>query len=155
MTRFAAAPLTVLLLALALLACGGGDDAPSKDEFAKQAEEICAKQSSQLEGLSSASSPDEIASRLDKAIDSTRESIDELGDLDRPEGEAGKKAEQFVNAVETEIGDKGLPVLEELRDAIKSKDQQAFQKAYQQLTALDTSNSNKLATEIGAESCAD
>jgi hypothetical protein len=154
MTRLAAAPLTVILLALGLVACGG-DDAPSQADFAKSAEKICADQAKQLQNLGKASSPDEFAEQLDKAIDATRSSIDDLGELDRPEGDAGKKAEQFVNAVETDIEKKGLPVLEDLRDGIKANDQKAVQDAYKKLTALQTTDSSKLAKEIGAESCAD
>jgi hypothetical protein len=154
MTRFAAAPLTVTLLALGLVACGGGD-APSQEEFAKNAEQICADQAKHLQDLGKATSPKEFADQLDKAIDETRSSIDDLGELERPEGEAGKKAEQFVNAVETDIEKKGLPVLEDLRDGIKANDEKAVQDAYKRLTALRTTNSSKLAKEIGASSCAD
>lgn len=154
MTRLAAAPLTVILLALGLVACGG-DDAPSKQDFAKSAEEICAEQAKQLEDLGNPDSPDEFAAQLDKAIDATRASIDDLGELDRPEGKAGEQAEQFVNAVKTDIGDKGLAVLEELRDAIKSNDQEAIQQASQKLQSLETGDANRLAKAVGAESCAD
>ena len=154
MTRFAAAPLTVILLALGLVACGGGD-APSQEEFANSAEKICAEQSKHLQDLGKATSPSEFADQLDKAIDETRKSIDDLGALERPEGDAGKKADEFVTAVETDIEKKGLPVLEDLRDGIKANDEQAVQAAYKKLTALQTTNSSKLAKEIGAESCAD
>lgn len=155
MTRFAATPLISILLVLGLVACGGGDDAPTIDEFAKNAEQICADQAKQLEDLGEASSAKQFANQLDKAIDETRKSIADLGELDRPDGEAGTQADEFVAAVETDIEKKGLPVLEDLRDAIKANDEKAVEDAYERLTAIKTTNSSKLAKEIGAESCAD
>ena len=41
MIRLAAAPLTTLMLALGLVACGG-DDAPTKAEFGADADKVCA-----------------------------------------------------------------------------------------------------------------
>ena len=47
MIRLAAAPLTTLLLALGLLACGGGD-APTKAEFGADADKVCAASEKRL-----------------------------------------------------------------------------------------------------------
>jgi hypothetical protein len=157
MTRFAAAPLTLLVLVLGLAACGGGGggDAPSQEEFAKSADQICSDAEKSLQELGKATSADEVANQLDKVIDETQGSVDKLKDLDRPDGDAGKAAEKFVNALQSDIEDKGIPALEHLRDAIKDKDQAAAQKAYQELQAIETSDSNKLAKAIGANGCSD
>jgi hypothetical protein len=154
MNRFAAAPLTLLLLVVGLVACGGSD-APSKEDFAASAGEICAEAEKQLQELGKANSPDEVADQLDKVIDETQKSVDKLTDLERPEGDAGEAAEKFVNALESDIEDKGIPALEDLRDAIKDKDSAAAQKAYQQLQAIETTDSDKLAREIGAKGCSE
>jgi hypothetical protein len=151
MNRFAAAPLA--LVVLAVVGCGGGD-APSKAEFAADAEKICKDTESQLEDVAQdASTPDEIADAVERVIDATQGSLDKLKALDRPDGEAGQVAEKFVNAVESDIEDKGMPALEELRDALRKHDQQAAQRAAQRLQAVETTNSDKLAREIGAPTC--
>ena len=155
MNRFAAAPLALILLALGLAACGG-DDAPSKADFAADAEEVCKNAEEKLEGVGeNASNPEEIADAVDKVIDATQNSVDELQDLELPEGADGKAAEQFVNALGTDIEDKGIPALEALRDALEKNDQQAAQKAAQQLQAIETTDTDDLARKLGAEACAE
>jgi hypothetical protein len=153
MNRFAATPLVLIVLGLG--ACGGsGGDAPSKAEFAADANKICTATEKQLTNLGKASSTDEIADQIDKVIDAMQKSVDQLKDLERPDGAAGDTAEKFVNAVDSDIGDNGIPALEDLRDAIKKKDQQAAQKAYQRLQTIETANSDKLAREAGVKGCA-
>jgi hypothetical protein len=158
MNRFAAAPLTLLVLVLGLAACGGGDgdgDAPSKADFAASADKICKNAETALQNVGeNAKSPDEVAAAVDKVIDETQKSIDELQDLERPDGDAGEAADKFVDALSTDIEDKGIPALEDLRDALKDNDQQAAQEAAQKLQAIETTNSDKLASDIGAKGCA-
>ena len=156
MNRFAAAPLTLIVLVFGVAACGGGDgDAPSKADFAASADKICKNAETALQNVGeNAKSPDEVAAAVDKVIDETQKSIDELQDLDRPDGDAGEAADKFVDALSTDIEDKGIPALEDLRDALKDKDQQAAQEAAQKLQAIETTNSDKLARDIGAKGCA-
>ena len=158
MTRFAAVPLTLISLVLGLAACGGDDgggSTPSKADFAASADQICKDAEDALKNVGqNASSPEEIAAAVDKVIDETQKSVDKLKDLDRPNGAAGDAAGQFVDAIQSDIEGKGIPALEDLRDAVKSKDQAAAQKAAQKLQAIETTNSDKLASEIGAKGCA-
>ena len=158
MTRFAAVPLTLIFVVFGLAACGGGDgdgSAPSKADFAASADQICKDAEDALKNVGqNASSPEEIAAAVDKVIDETQKSVDKLKDLDRPSGEAGEQAGEFVDAIQSDIEGKGIPALEDLRDAVKSKDQAAAQKAAQKLQAIETTNSDKLASEIGAKGCA-
>jgi hypothetical protein len=154
MNRFAAAPLAIALAAFGLGSCGGGD-APSKAEFAADANKICAEAERSLKDLQKSTTPAELAEALDKGIDETQKSVDKLKDLEQPDGEAGKAAERFVSALETQIEDKGIPVLEDLRDAIKDNDQKAAQDAYQRLQKIETADTNKFARQLGAKGCAD
>jgi hypothetical protein len=154
MIRFAAAPLTLIVLAVGLVACGG-DDAPSEADFATDAKKICQNAENELQDVAEdASSPDEIAAAVDEVIDETQNSVDELKELDLPEGAAGEEAERFVNALEADIEDKGIPALEDLRDAVKANDQQAAEKAAERLQAIETTNSTKLARKLGIDACA-
>src|SRR5688572_9265184 len=105
MTRFAATPLALLVLAVS--ACGG-DDAPSKAEFAADADKICKNAEKQLADVAEgASSPKEVAAAVDKVIEQSQSSVDELQALDRPDGAAGDAAEKFVDALGSDIEDKG------------------------------------------------
>jgi hypothetical protein len=153
MNRIAALPLVPVLIAIALSACGG-DDAPSREEFADQAEKICQNAEKQLQSIGEdATSLNEVAAAIDKVIDQSQSSLDELRNLDRPEGDDGAAADRFVRALASDIEDKGIPALEDLRDALKDKDQQAIQEATQRLQAIETSNTDELANDIGATDC--
>src|SRR5919106_2169816 len=127
------APILLCLLAFGLAACGG-DDAPSREEFADRADEICRQAERSLQGVGEdAETPEEIADAVDRVIEESRNAVDDLADLERPEGDAGETAEEFVNATRSEIQDEAIPALEDLRDAIESEDQQAAQEAAQRL----------------------
>ncbi|MEA2363326.1 MAG: hypothetical protein QOD71_2471 [Thermoleophilaceae bacterium] len=157
MNRFAAAPLTLIVLALGVASCGGGGgDAPSKAEYAADAEKICKDAEAQLNDVAqNPSTPEEIAAAVDQVIDATQQSVDKLKALEQPDGEAGRAAEKFVAAVKTDIEGKGIPALEELRDALKKNDKQAAEKAARRLQAVQTTESDKLARDIGATACGD
>jgi hypothetical protein len=152
MTRLA--PVVLGLLALAIASCGG-DDAPSRQEFADEANEICRDAEQSLEDVAQgAETPQDVADAVDRVIEKSRDAVEELSDLERPEGAAGETAEQFVNATRTEIEDKGIPALEDLRDALESGDRAATEEASKRLTAIDTEESNRAARELGANACA-
>jgi hypothetical protein len=154
MNRFAAMPLISVVFVLALTACGGGDDAPSKAEFAERAEEICQNAERQLDNIGEdATTPAEVADAVDEVIEQSRESLDELRELEQPDGDAGEAAQRFVDALGSDIEDKGIPALEDLRDALQDNDQQAAQQAAQKLQEIETSNTDELAKEVGATDC--
>jgi hypothetical protein len=147
------APLAVLIVGLGLLACGG-DDAPSKEEFASDAERICRETEKELEQIGqSAESPEELADVLDQVIDKSRAAADDLVDLERPEGADGDTAEKFVEGFRSELDDKVVPAIEDLRQAVKDKDAEAVQEAAQRLQQLEASESDRYARELGASAC--
>jgi phage shock protein A len=159
MTRFAAAPLTLIVFSLGLVACGGGDGggggAPSKAAFASNASKICKSAEDKLKDVGQdANTPDEIAAAVDKVIAETQDSVDKLKSLKRPEGDAGKAAQEFVDALQSDVEDKGIPALEDLRDALKKNDEQAARKAAESIKSLENTNSDDLARALGAKACA-
>jgi hypothetical protein len=152
MTRLA--PILLMLLAFAAASCNG-DDAPSQEEFADQANEICREAKQSLEDVAEgADGPEDIVEAIDELIEESRNTVAELDDLERPDGEAGETAEQFVDATRTAIQEVGIPALEELRGAVESEDRGAIQEAAVRLRRLDTSATNKAAREVGATDCA-
>jgi hypothetical protein len=154
MTRLA--PTLLCLVALLVASCGGGDDdAPSQDEFADRANQICREAEQSLENVGEeAETPEDIIPAVNRVIDELRNAVDELADLERPEGEAGERAEEFVNATRTQI-EEGVPVLEDLRAALESGDQQAAQDAAARLQEAGSGAANEAARELGANECAD
>jgi hypothetical protein len=157
MTRLA--PILLSLLAFAIASCGGGDDgdaAPSQADFAKRANEICRQAEASLEKVGeNAETPQDIVDAVDLVIAESRDAVDELADLDRPDGRAGQRVEEFVEATRKEIEDEGIPALEDLRGAIESGDQKAVGEAAARLQNIDSSDSNRAARAIGASACAE
>ena len=149
----AAVPLAVLAFA----ACGG-EDGPSREEFAAEAEKICADLERQGDRLSQ-SEPDnigEIATFAQEARGAAEDAVNRIGELEVPGGDEGETAQQWKDAVENEANDQLIPALDSLEKAAKDNDPQALQEAAQQLQQLDeSSESDRLAREIGAEGCAD
>jgi len=151
MTRVA--PLAVVLVGLGLVACGG-DDAPSTQQFANNAERICRETEKEIEKIGqSAGSPGEVADVIDKVIEKSRKAADDLVDLERPAGEDGDIAEKFVEGFESELDDKVVPALEDLRGALEKKDPRAVQEAAQRLQQLEASKSDRFARDLGATAC--
>ena len=155
MTRYS--PVAILVVSLGLVACGGDDDsssAPSKAEFAKNADQICQNTEKELESIGqNAGNPDEVANAIDKVIDEAQKAADDLVALERPEGDAGQTAEEFTEGFQSELNDQIVPALEDLRDALKKKDVQSVQAAAKKLQELETSKSDKAARELGATAC--
>jgi septation ring formation regulator EzrA len=153
MTRLA--PVLLVLLAFAAVSCDG-DDAPSQEEFAQQANEICREAKQSLKSVGEgAEGPEDIIEAIDEVIEESRNTVDELADLERPDGEAGETAERFVDATRREIENEGIPALEELRGAVEAEDRGAIQETARRLRRIDTSASNKAARELGANACAE
>ncbi|HZN90493.1 MAG TPA: hypothetical protein VFB44_16050 [Thermoleophilaceae bacterium] len=144
-----------LLFATALFvgACGG-DDAPTREEFAENASRICREAEQSLEQLGEgAETPEEVSKVIDKGIKRTQQAADELSDLDRPEGEDGETAGTFVEGFEKQLNDKLVPALEDLKQAIDDKDQQAVQQAAEKLQGLENDASDQAARKLGATDC--
>jgi hypothetical protein len=149
----------MLLFGIGLAACGGGDDdsggdAPSKQEFAKNAEQICRNAEQELEQIGEgASSPEDLSAALGKALNRTRDAADELVNLERPDGADGEAATKFVEGFKQEFDEQLAPAIEDLRDAVKEKDQQAVEEAASKLQSLENTESDKYARQIGADAC--
>jgi hypothetical protein len=147
--------LVVVLVSLGLAACGDDGSAPSRAEFAKDAEKICKDTEKELESFGEdVGGPNEAGEAIDKVIEASRKAADDLADLDRPEGDAGETATKFAEGFQQELEDKLVPALEELKRALKAKDQQALQEAITKLQALEATESDRYARQLGIRACA-
>jgi hypothetical protein len=137
------------------MACGGGSDAPSRQEFAQDAERVCKQTERALEGFGeNVEGPEEAADAIDKVIERARKAADELADLDRPEGETGETATKFAEGFKKELEEKLIPALEELKRALQSKDPQKLQEAVSKLQSLESTESDRYARQLGIRACA-
>jgi hypothetical protein len=153
MVRVRLASIAVCLLALAVASCGGSDK-PTKAEFAKKVEKICANTQNRLRDVGKgATTANAIADAVDKVIKESQNSVNQLKSLELPGGSDGKTAKSFVDATTTEVEDQGIPALEHLRDALRNKDQAAGRKAAQELQSIKSTAADKYARELGATEC--
>src|ERR1041384_8309581 len=97
-------PFAVLAAIAAILAGCGGSDAPSKQEFAQNADKICSDVESRVNELNKAN-PQSV-SDLTRFIDQLKATVDDginrLQGLDRPKGDAGDTAKQFTDTLDSE-----------------------------------------------------
>jgi hypothetical protein len=145
--------LAALLAAAIGFAACGGDDAPSREEYANSASKICREAEKRIAKLGDTSEPDELAGAIDDVIDETRATSDELQDLARPDGEAGDTATKWVETLDEELENELIPVFEDLREAIEAKDREAVSEAAEELRRLEDSPSDKYARQLGVAAC--
>lgn len=147
--------ITVLLLPalLALGACGG----VSREDYAEDLNEICTDIEEQTEriGQVQAGSPQELSTQLGEIRSAIRDGIDRMKDLERPEGEDGERAEEYVNRLETALEEEVVPALDELEQAVREEDEERIAAAAQRLQAIDEEETQELARDLGADECAE
>src|SRR3712207_2471904 len=93
--------LTVCALSAAALAAGCGDDGPTRQEFAREADRACADIERQFQDIGRADpdTPAELIPVVQRSRDLLRQARRRLQEIERPGGDDGEKAEAFVNAL--------------------------------------------------------
>jgi len=145
----------LLALALALAACGG--DSVSKDDYADDLDEVCADIEAKTEeiGQADVSGPGELSAQLDEIRTAIRDGIERMKDIERPDGEDGELAQQYVTELEKALETQVLPALDDLEQAVKAKDQAGIRAAAKRLQAIDEKQTDQIAEQLGADGCAD
>ena len=157
MGRGGTAVVAFLLAALALSACGGDDgDGVSREDYAERVDRVCGDAERELRqlNLGGAETRAEITALIDDVIVKSRAAVDRVKALERPEGDAGETADRFVGALDRELEQEALPALEDLKNAIRSGDREAAADAAERLNALENTESDRFARELGADGCA-
>jgi hypothetical protein len=142
-----------LLSAAVVAGCGG----PSKEEYAQQANGICAQIQKDLQSVSQGgqtNNPKEINQRTDQAVDAFSKGVNKIKGLDKPGGEAGEQAEKFTNAFSKFLEEDYRPGVEKLQKAVSSRDRQQIRTAALQLRNINTQDVNRLAGQLGVTECA-
>jgi hypothetical protein len=148
-------PLAVALLCAGLVAlsgCGGGT---SKEDFAKDADEICKDVEEKIQkiGQGGTQNPEQASKQLEEVKKESRDGVERLRDLEKPDGDDGEKAEKFVDTLDSELNDQAIPALEELAAAVRKRDRKAATEAVKKLQALQNTQSDRFARDIGAKEC--
>jgi hypothetical protein len=148
------AALTAAALPLAALGCGGGGT--SKRDFAKKANAICSDVEKRFREIRQqrVKTPSEGKRRISRVEAAMKDAVVRLRGLDRPDGDAGRAAQQFVNVFDQKVNGELVPALRDERNAIDDRDRQAAQAAVRRLQGIDLSRVNTLASKIGANACA-
>jgi phage-related minor tail protein len=148
------AMLTVVA-SLGLAACGG-DDAPSREEFARDADSVCKDLEDATNRLRKENPGNlkEVASVVGELKTETEEAINRLDDLETPEGDDGEKAQRFVDSVKKNAGEL-TSALDEMQKAAEANDQEKVVAAARKLEQINAEDVDKLAREVGAQGCGD
>lgn len=140
-----AALLILVLVPLALAACGG-DDGPSKEDYIADADEICARSDKETDAVFEQAfenpqepKPAEAQAALEEALPIVKKDLTELKGLEKPEGD-----EDEIDAIWEAI-DTGIKTLEEA-----SADPNASLVA---LTSEPFAAGEKLAGDYGMKEC--
>ena len=144
------------ILLVTVAGCGGGEDRPTKEEFARDANAICADLQKQAGDLSDtkADSVEEVVAFTEKARATAREVVRRVRELEVPEGADGEVATAWQDAVAAQAEDRLIPTLDRFERAAKAGDEQELLAAAQELQALESSRAERLARDLGATRCA-
>lgn len=147
----------ILLASAGLVAGGCGDsNAPSQQEFAQQADQVCGDVERRVEQIDQLrpSNPQELAGQVEQIRQAATNGVQRLRDLEVPEGQPGDQAEQFVDAATSRIEDRLLPALEQLQAAAQRGDRRAIVQAARGFSRVENERVEQLARQIGAQQCA-
>lgn len=152
------------MLAGALVACGGdevpargGDDTPAGGQFAAQANAICLEAKQQIVAIQrrTPDEPEDLRGGLERLGAVLQDASDRLGELERPDGDAGELAERWIEdfARRTE---RTPQLIDTTVRAVEADDPKAVEQATQRLSALATRGETaEMARRLGATECAE
>jgi hypothetical protein len=143
----------VLISCLGLAACGG----VSKEDYAEDLNEVCTdiEQKTEEIGQADVSNPSELSAQLDDIRAAIKDGIERMKDIERPDGEDGETAEEYVTKLEETLNQEVLPALDELEEAVLAKDQAKVRAAAKRLQGIDEEETDRLAAELGADECSE
>jgi len=149
------APVVLALLAGGV-AAACGDPAPTRQEYAAQADRVCREAERALERIEDrpADSPQARGELIAATQRSLGQVVGRLSGLQRPEGEAGRLAQAYVAQLDQRAREVA-PLLERLRTALADDDVDAVRRAARALEAFEGGErADELARRLGAQACA-
>ena len=146
------------MVALAAVATGcGGSSAPSKATYGKNVDKLCSTLDDRVSAIQkkAPTTTDELVEFADDLEKVIEDGVSQLDDVERPDGEDGKKAEAWIKELTKQKDEAIKPALEELKTAAQKKDTAAIQRAVQRIQQVDEKKVNQLARPARARSGGD
>jgi hypothetical protein len=148
------AVLLAAALCVALAGCGGST-APSRADWGKDVDRICATLDESVAALQreAPSSADELvvfADQLGRVID---DGVRRLRAVQRPDGADGEKAQRWLDELARHDEKVVKPALAALKDAARRGDTAAIQRAVTRIQRADDRRVTALARQAGARGC--
>jgi hypothetical protein len=142
------------VLCVTLVGCGGSA-APSRADWGKDVDRICATLDESVAALQrdAPSGTAELvgfADRLRRVID---DGVRKLRAVQRPEGDDGAKAKRWLDELSRHDAKVVKPALAALKEAAKRKDTAAIQRAVERIQRADDTHVKALARAAGARGC--
>jgi hypothetical protein len=143
------------VIVAAVVAGCGGSSAPSRADYGKDVDKICATLEARVDAIqrNTPTTTDELiafADDLGKALD---DGVRKLEAVERPDGDDGVKAKRWLDELQRQA-DAVKPALAALKDAARRKDVAAIRRAAQRIQSIDSSRVDALARAAGARGCA-
>jgi formate dehydrogenase maturation protein FdhE len=151
--RRATAPIAAVALLLA--GCGGSGGAPTRAEYARNADRLCVQLEQQVSAAErgSPTSAAEIGAYADRVARALSRGVQALDNVRRPDGRDGAKAKAYIDELRRQVDDEARPALRELKAAAARGDKAGVQAAVQRLRTVDSSKLDRLARAVGADGC--
>jgi hypothetical protein len=146
------------LLVLAALAAGcGGSSAPTRATYGKNVDKICSTFDDRVNAIQrkAPKNTDELVAYADELGRVIDEGVTKLSAVERPDGDDGVKAQRWIDAFRRQAKDQIKPALAALKDAARSKDTAALQRAAARIQEVDDTHVNQLARAAGSRTCGD
>jgi len=146
MTRLA------LLGCVALLAagCGGGEAGGlTKEEYVSQLDQICADFNAKQDEIGEPETLEDVVEQGPRVQDEFEAAVERIRDLGDPPAEIAEDADRFL-----EIADESQRLIGDLVEAAEDDDLQRAEEIAEEGGALND-ESEEIARELGAESCAE
>jgi hypothetical protein len=136
--------MLLLAAAFAFAACGGD----SKEDFAKEADEICKEGEEKIEDLDEPSDLEGFAEFADESVAIAEDTKGELEDLDPP-GDVEDDWNRYLDNV-----DEGIELIQDAGEAAEADDQERFNEIVQSDASDELEEENEeIADEIGFDQC--
>ena len=130
---------------------------PDESTYGKNVDKLCSTLDDRVRAIQkqAPTTTDELVKFADDLEKVIEDGVNQLDDVERPDGDDGKKAEAWIKELTKQKDEAIKPALEELKTAAQKKDTAAIQRAVQRIQQVDEKKVNQLAREAGARSCGD
>ena len=146
--------MVVVALALVVAGCGGSS-APTRATYGKNVDKVCATFDDRVSAIQrkAPKTTDELVAFADELGSVIDEGVAKLSAVERPDGDDGVKAKRWIDAFKRQADEQIKPALAALKDAARSKDAAALQRAAQRIQKVDDTRVNQLARDAGSRTC--